>query len=78
LDVVKCPATCLPIGRGAHDRIEVFAVGCALSPITARMRELMNDHSTLDAILKDGAARARAIAQPILDATMQRVGFLKV
>lgn len=49
-----------------------------LSPITARMRELMNDHSTLDAILKDGAARARAIAQPILDATMQRVGFLKV
>lgn len=49
-----------------------------LSPITARMRELMNDHSTLDAILKDGAERARAIAQPILDATMRRVGFLRV
>jgi tryptophanyl-tRNA synthetase len=49
-----------------------------LSPITARMRELMNDHSTLDAILKDGANRARAIAQPILDATMRRVGFLRV
>lgn len=49
-----------------------------LSPITARMRELMNDHSTLDAILRDGANRARAIAQPILDATMQRVGFLRV
>lgn len=49
-----------------------------LSPITARMRELMNDHSTLDAILRDGANRARAIATPILDATMQRVGFLRV
>lgn len=49
-----------------------------LSPITARMRELMNDHSTLDAILRDGANRARAIAQPILDATMSRVGFLRV
>lgn len=49
-----------------------------LSPITARMRELMNDHSTLDAILKDGANRARAIAQPILDDTMRRVGFLRV
>ncbi|MBX9726548.1 MAG: hypothetical protein K2X09_04710, partial [Rickettsiales bacterium] len=49
-----------------------------LSPITARMRELMNDHSTLDAILRDGANRARAIATPILDATMSRVGFLRV
>lgn len=49
-----------------------------LSPITARMRELMSDHSTLDAILRDGANRARAIAQPILDGTMRRVGFLRV
>jgi tryptophanyl-tRNA synthetase len=49
-----------------------------LAPITARMRELMNDHSTLDAILKDGASRARAIAAPILEQTMQRVGFLRV
>jgi tryptophanyl-tRNA synthetase len=49
-----------------------------LSPITARMRDLMNDHSTLDAILKDGATRARAIATPILEQTMTRVGFLRV
>lgn len=49
-----------------------------LSPITARMRELINDHSALDALLRDGANRARAIAQPILDATMSRVGFLRV
>ena len=49
-----------------------------LSPITARMRELMADHATLDAILKRGAEAARAIAGPVLDETMKRVGFLKV
>lgn len=49
-----------------------------LAPITARMRELMADTSTLDAILREGAERARAIAQPILAETMKRVGFLRV
>lgn len=46
-----------------------------LSPITAIMRELMNDHSTLDTILKTGAERARAIATPIFEQTKQLVGF---
>ena len=49
-----------------------------LSPITARMRELMADHTTLDAILAKGAEAARTIAGPVLQQTMQRVGFLKV
>lgn len=49
-----------------------------LSPITARMRELMADTPMLDALLKSGAERARAIATPILAETMQRVGFLRV
>ena len=49
-----------------------------LAPITARMRELMGDTASLDAILKDGAEKARAIAQPILAETMGRVGFLRV
>lgn len=49
-----------------------------LSPITTRMRELMADTTTLDALLRDGAERARAIASPILAQTMQRVGFLRV
>lgn len=49
-----------------------------LAPITARMRELMADTSTLDAILKDGAEKARAVAQPIVKETMRRVGFLSV
>ena len=49
-----------------------------LAPITARMRELTTDTTTLDGILKDGAEKARAIASPILADTMKMVGFLKV
>ncbi len=49
-----------------------------LSPITTRMRELMADTATLDAILKRGAEAARAIASPVLGDTMKRVGFLQV
>jgi tryptophanyl-tRNA synthetase len=49
-----------------------------LSPITAKMRELMNDDVTLDAILKKGAEKARSIAAPIHEETMKRVGFLRV
>ena len=49
-----------------------------LSPITARMRELMADTAALDAIVKEGAERARAVAMPILKETMKRVGFLTV
>jgi tryptophanyl-tRNA synthetase len=49
-----------------------------LAPITAHMRELMMDTTTLDGILKIGAEKARAIAQPILADTMTMVGFLKL
>ena len=49
-----------------------------LSPITARMRELMADTAGLDAILKQGAEKARAVALPILNETKKRVGFLQV
>ncbi len=42
------------------------------------MRELMADTTTLDAILAKGAEAANAIAKPILSATMDKVGFLKV
>jgi tryptophanyl-tRNA synthetase len=49
-----------------------------LAPITARMRELMADTATLDAILKRGAEAANEIARPILKETMKRVGFLQV
>jgi tryptophanyl-tRNA synthetase len=47
-----------------------------LSPITARMRELMADQAQLDAILQNGTERAAAIAEPILKTTMAKIGLL--
>ena len=47
-----------------------------LGPIAARMNQLMGDTAALDAILRDGADKANAIAQPILAEAKQLVGFL--
>ncbi|HEX4636784.1 MAG TPA: tryptophan--tRNA ligase [Rhizomicrobium sp.] len=47
-----------------------------LSPIAAEMRRLLADPAEIDRILKDGAARARAIATPIMDEVKKRVGFI--
>jgi tryptophanyl-tRNA synthetase len=48
-----------------------------LGPIGAEMQRLMKDPGHVDAILRDGAARARAIAAPILADVYRTVGFLK-
>jgi tryptophanyl-tRNA synthetase len=39
------------------------------------MRRLNGDPAALDAILKDGAERAREIAAPIMAEVRERVGF---
>ena len=49
-----------------------------LGPIAAETRRLLADPGTLDAILRDGAARAAAIADPIVAEAERLVGFLKV
>ncbi len=49
-----------------------------LSPIAAEMRRLNADPAALDAILKDGAERARAIAEPIMTEVRERVGFWRI
>ena len=46
-----------------------------LSPITSEMRRLMADPASLDAVLRDGAERANAIAAPILAEVKAAVGF---
>jgi tryptophanyl-tRNA synthetase len=46
-----------------------------LGPISAEMRRLIADPAELDRILADGAARAAAVADPILEATKRLVGF---
>jgi tryptophanyl-tRNA synthetase len=48
----------------------------ALGPIAARMTALMSDTAALDSILRDGADKANAIAQPILADVKKLVGFL--
>jgi len=49
----------------------------SLAPITSEMRRLMADPGHVDAVLRDGAARADAIARPILRETQDIVGFLR-
>ena len=48
-----------------------------LRPITARFTSLLDDREALDAILARGAARAREIALPTLDATYRALGLLR-
>jgi tryptophanyl-tRNA synthetase len=47
-----------------------------LSPISAEMRRLMADPAEIDRVLHDGAARARAIAAPIVAQTKKLIGFV--
>ena len=46
-----------------------------LSPITSRFNYLRRDTAALDAVLADGAVRARAIAEPVLAEVHRAVGF---
>ena len=49
-----------------------------LGPITGEMNRLIADTAYLDAVLRDGAGRARALSRPILDEVMDIVGFVRV
>jgi tryptophanyl-tRNA synthetase len=48
-----------------------------LGPVGAEMQRLMKDPAHVDAILHNGAERARALAAPILAEVYKTVGFLK-
>ncbi len=47
----------------------------AMAPVTAEMRRLMADPAEIDRVLKDGAERAAAIADPVVDEVKKIVGF---
>ena len=49
-----------------------------LEPITARMNALLQDRSEIDMILKDGAEKANAVAEPVIKEVMDMMGFLHV
>jgi tryptophanyl-tRNA synthetase len=46
-----------------------------LGPVAETMRRLMNDPAEVDAILRDGAERANAIAQPVMEEIRRVIGF---
>ncbi len=46
-----------------------------LTPVNAEMRRLSADPAEIDRILKNGAERAAAVAQPIISETKRLVGF---
>ena len=46
-----------------------------MGPITARMRDLMDDPAEIDRILSASAEKAAAIAQPLLKEAMEIMGF---
>ena len=48
-----------------------------LGPIGAEMQRLCADPGAVDAVLRDGAERARAIAEPVLEEVYDVVGFLR-
>ena len=48
-----------------------------LSPITSEMSRLMKDPAEIDRILGEGAARADAIARPILEQVYDIVGMIR-
>jgi tryptophanyl-tRNA synthetase len=62
-------------GFGAFKPALADAMVAAIAPITARFTELRHDTTTLDAVLAEGAARARAIAEPVLAEVHRAVGF---
>ena len=47
-----------------------------IAPISAEMRRLLNDVGEIDNQLANGAKRAQAIAEPVLDEVKQIVGFV--
>ncbi|MGV6801190.1 MAG: tryptophan--tRNA ligase [bacterium] len=47
-----------------------------LSPVSEKMREIQDDTAYLEGVLKQGAARADAIARPIMQDVKEIVGFL--
>jgi tryptophanyl-tRNA synthetase len=77
----KTPAEVLKEFDGAQfskfkDALADLAIS-KLSPITGEMRRLLADPGYVEGILRDGAARAGAIATPILAEVHDIVGFLK-
>jgi tryptophanyl-tRNA synthetase len=65
-------------GFGAFKEALAALVVAKLQPIAGEMRRLLADPGAVDAVLRQGADRAAAIADPIVAEAERMVGFLKV
>ena len=64
-------------GFGVFKEALADVVVAHLSPIAAETRRLLADPGHVDAVLRDGASRASALAEPIVSEAERLVGFLK-
>ena len=62
-------------GFGAFKPALADLAVAVIGPIGARMRRLLADPAEIDRVLKDGAERARAIADPVVEDVQRIVGF---
>jgi tryptophanyl-tRNA synthetase len=65
-------------GFGAFKEVLTALLVEKLTPIAAETKRLLGDPATIDAMLRDGARRAAAIADPIVAKAEDLVGFLRV
>ncbi len=64
-------------GYGPFKEAVAEAVVELVTPIQERYRELLADQSELDRLLKAGAEKAAAAAQPTLETMYERMGFVR-
>lgn len=64
-------------GYGALKRDVADAVVELLRPLRVRHAELAADPGTVEAVLRAGAGRARAIARPVVDSAYRAIGLLE-
>ncbi|GAA0870808.1 tryptophan--tRNA ligase [Brevundimonas basaltis] len=62
-------------GFGAFKPALADLAVASMAPVTAEMRRLMADPAEIDLVLKNGADRAAAIADPVVDEVKKIVGF---
>jgi tryptophanyl-tRNA synthetase len=65
-------------GFGAFKEVLTALLVEKLTPIAAETTRLLADPAMIDAMLRDGARRAAAIADPIVAKAEDLVGFLRV
>ena len=67
---------CADMGWGQFKPLLAEAAVAALEPIQKRYRELMNDRSQLESVLRDGRERASVVAEANVQRVRKSMGFL--